>query len=227
MIVSVHQPNYLPYLGFFDKMAKSEKFVLYDSTQYEKNGFQNRNKIRTKDGWAWLTVPVSVSYGEMISKIKIVSGKWNKKHWASIEQNYSKAPFFDSYKDAIKGIYSRDWGIISDLNTSIIRAIAEILSIETEIIIGSEMKVHTKSTQALLDMCIKLGADTYISGAGGREYLDENLFSRHGIKVLYQEYKHPTYPQVYDGFYPFMCVLDIIFNIGAEKSLAKITGVVA
>jgi len=203
-------------------MANSDLFVLYDNTQYKTDDWQNRNKIRTKDGWMWLTVPIKHNFGDLIKDVKIDNSKnWQRKHWNSIQANYAKAPYFKKYKDEFEKIYTQKWVLLADFNTSLIKKAAEILGIKTKIVRASEnMSLTSKSQQALLDICKHFGAKIYISGADGKKYITSEFqkeFEKYGIKIIYQNYKHPKYKQVHPGFEPYMCILDLIFNLGPES----------
>lgn len=218
MIVTIHQPNYLPYLGFFEKVANSDILILYDNTQYKKLDFQNRNKIRTKEGWSWLTLPVSYKFGDLINEVKIADKKALKKHWKTLTTYYANAKYFKNYEDVFSEIFLKNWEKLSDLNIELIKKICEILEINTKIVIASEIiDLKTKSTQALLDMCKKFNADKYIAGKDGKTYMDVKLFEEANIQIIYQDYKHPEYKQVYKGFEPYMCILDLIFNHGPDS----------
>jgi hypothetical protein len=220
MIVTIHQPEYLPYLGFFQKVAQADVLIIYDNTQFKKNNYQNRNRIRTKEGWIWLTVPVSYNFGDLINQVKIDNKQdWAKNHWKSIQANYSRAPYFSQYKSVFEDIYGRKWDKLADLNIALIKKALEIFDIKTKVVIASELgELKSKSTEALIELCLKVGAAEYISGKGGTEYLDSALFEKAGIKLIFQDFHHPEYKQSFSGFEPYMCFLDLLFNYG-EKSL--------
>lgn len=221
VIATIHQPNYLPYLGFFDKMIDADILILYDNTQFKSEDFQNRNRIRvnTAQGWIWLTIPVTHQLGTLIKDVKIIDQHWRKTHWKSIETNYAKAPYFKEYRERFTKIYDTEWNKLSDFNIALIKEIKEILGIKTQIILASELipDMKSKSTQALIDLCIAVNADTYLSGTDGEHYLKLELFEKEKIKVLFQKYKHPEYKQVFNEFKPYMCILDLIFNHGPES----------
>jgi hypothetical protein len=214
MIVTIHQPNYLPYLGFFDKMQESDIFILYDNTQYKSEDFQNRNRIRTAKGWQWLTIPVTYTFGDQIKDVKIIDQHWRKTHWKSIEANYSRAPHFNDYKKLFKEIYDKEWTSLAEFNIAIITAITKAMGIRTKLVRASELipDMPSKSTDALIELCQKVGATKYISGADGEKYLDINKFKTVGIEVEFQHYKHPEYKQVFQGFEPYMSAIDLLFN---------------
>jgi hypothetical protein len=222
MIVSIHQPNHLPYLGFFDKMAHSDVFILYDSTQYKTDDWQNRNKIRTKEGWMWLTIPIKHNFGDVIKDVKIDNSKnWQKKHWNSIVANYAKAPYFKQYKPVFEEFYTKKWENLSEFNNALIIKISELLGLKTKIILASElMKLESKGPRALLDMCKKLGATVYLSGADGDKYITDEMkksFDKSGVKLEFQEYVHPEYKQTHPNFEKYMCILDLLFNHGSDS----------
>ena len=221
VICTIHQPNYLPYLGFFEKMDGKDVMILYDNTQFEKNGFQNRNKIRTKDGWIWLTVPVLQKADQLIRDVQIDNRTgWQRKHWMSIQSNYSKAPYFKDYEAPIRSIYEKfEWSKLSDLNMALIMTIKDLLGIKTKLISSSNIiyDLETKSTDALIELCKEVDATHYISGAGGEEYLEVDKFEKEGIKVIFQHYDHPEYKQTYAEFHPYMCILDLLFNHGPNS----------
>ena len=220
MIVSVHQPQYLPWLGYFNKILNSDAFVFLDNVQYKAREYQNRNRIRTKDGWMWLTVPI-LKNGEAYPKISDViidnSQEWRKRHWRAVCVNYSRAPFFERYSGFFENLYSRNWERLIELNIYIIESMNRFLGIEKPVYFESRLKVKTRKTERIHDICKVLGADTYLSGIGGRVYLDEGLFEAGGIKLEYQDFRHPEYDQLHEPFIPFMSIVDLLFNKGAES----------
>lgn len=217
MIISVHQPQYLPWLGYFHKMYHSDAFVFLDNVQYKKREYQNRNRIRTKNGDIWLTVPVlrdTEPYSN-ISGVRIDNSQtWQKKHWKAIYLNYARAPFFKKYSDYFEKVYKTGWDMLADLNMHITRYIAQSLGIDRPIYKESQFNITSKNTARIIDICRALKADTYLSGIGGREYLDEKLFDSSGIKLAYQDFRHPEYTQRYEPFIPYMSVIDLLFNCG-------------
>jgi len=224
MIVSVHQPQYLPWLGYFDKIKKSDCFVILDTVQYKHREFQNRNKIRTKDGWMWLTVPV-VTKGlrrQAITEVRIDnSDDWQKGHRRSLQSCYGAAPFFDEYAQFLEDVYgARRWETLAAFNLAVIRLLLAELGIGTPLCLESALGTTETATKRIIQICGKLGADTYLSGAGGREYLDEKLFAAQGIRLVYQGFSHPVYQQCFmkqeADFIPQLSVIDLIFNHGRK-----------
>lgn len=227
MIVCITQPTYLPWLGFFDKSAHSDIVIFYDTAQFVKRGktFHNRNKIRTPNGWMWLTIPVIAPLGMKIKDVRINNTlNWREKHWKSIAHSYRKAKFFDHYKLIFEEIYSKDWEYLCDFNLAIIRKIIGILGIRIDIMLASELgETNLSATDELLWYCKKVKATTYLSGAFGKNYLELDKFANENIKVEFQDYKHPEYKQLYRQFEPFMSVIDLIFNHG-PNSLSILVG---
>ena len=215
MKIAIHQPQYLPWLGYFDKMDRADVFVLLDDVQYKKNEWQNRNKIRNVRTSQWLTVPVLYRFGQKINEVRINNkDNWRGKHYKSIETNYSRAPHFGKYAAFFRHSFEREWEKLEDVNFHFIEYLKEALGIKTVLARSSSFSVKGRSTSKLVNLCKKLKADTYISGAGGREYLDAELFRKNGIKLEFQDYAHPAYKQVYDGFEPYMSVVDLLFCHG-------------
>lgn len=218
MKIAIHQPQYLPWLGYFDKMDMADCFVLLDDVQFKKNEWQNRNKIRTAEDWQWLTVPVMYKFGERINEVKIDNHRdWREKHLKSIELNYARAPYFGEYFPVLKDVLSEQWELLEGVNTFFIKRLKDILGIKTKLVMSSSLTAKSSGTSRLVEICSALGADTYISGAGGKDYLEEKFFEENGIKLEYQRYEHPKYAQVYEGFCPFMSVIDLLFCKGSES----------
>lgn len=217
MKVGIHQPEHFPWLGFFDKMDQCDVYVILDSVQFEKNYFQNRNKIRTGNGWEWITVPVFIK-GRSKQKINEVEidnkSDWQKTCWKKLWLNYQKALYWQKHKDFFEKIYQKNWQKLVDLNKTIIFYLAEGLGIQKRFILASDLNVTGKASILLLNICQKLEASVYLSGKSGRDYLDESLFSKAGIKIEYQDFKHPDYQQLYKPFLPNMSTVDLLFNEG-------------
>lgn len=224
MILSVHQPQYIPWVGYFDKIAKSDCFVFLDQVQYKEREFQNRNKIRTKLGELWLTVPV-VSKGlgrQKICDVKINNeSDWRNKHWRSLTSSYNKAPFFKGYCGFFESVYNANWDKLLSLNIHIIKYLLKELAIETPLRYESAIGTTKEATDRIIELCVKLKADTYLTGMGGKNYLEEEKFVKAGIKLVYQHFDHPEYYQQYmeqgKPFMPFMSVIDLLFNEGKKS----------
>ena len=233
MILSVHQPQYLPWLGYFDKIDKSDGFVFLDNVQYKHREFQNRNKIRVnlqtpggclKGEGIWLSVPV-VYKGHSrarIGQVLIDNGSdWQRKHWGSLKSAYSAAPFFKEHSAFFEEVYSRRWERLADLNIHIIKYILEYLKIDTPLYYESRIGTTQEATERIIELCKKLNADTYLSGSGAKVYLEEERFAQSGIKLEYQHFVHPQYRQQFvkqeGDFLPYMSIVDLLFNEGPES----------
>lgn len=215
MIVSIHQPAYLPWLGYMDKIRKADRFIYLDTVQFQKNSFQNRNKIRTKDGWAWLTVPVETKghlFDTPLHGITINNRlDWRRKHRAAIEMNYRRAPHFDRIFPIIAAFYDKPWEQLSALCWDMLQSLLEMTQIRTEIIRSSQLQpMQQTKSDLILELCRAVGATAYLSGSLGRDYLDLETFKTAGITVAFQDYQHPVYPQVYPGFESHMGLIDLL-----------------
>lgn len=216
MILTAHQPAFLPWLGYFDKLRRADTFIYLDSVQFEKNSFTNRNKIKTPQGELWLTVPVK-SKGHTTDSIRNLQidahANWKKKHLGAIHANYKKAKRFDALYPALEQLYSREHSLISDLCYDQVRFWMSQLGLERTLIKSSTLDIASSNSGLILDLCRRFSADTYISGAQGRSYLKEDDFKREGIGIVYQEYRHPEYAQLWGGaFIPRMSILDFLMN---------------
>lgn len=218
MIVAVHQPQYLPWLGYFDKIDRADAFVFLDDVQYKKNEWQNRNRIRTAQGWQWISVPVLNQFAQQIKDVRINNRvRWKKKHFHALLYNYAKSPYFEEHRPFFERTYNRGWEYLLDINTHVIEYLVSALGINTEIVIASNLNVRNHPTERLIDICKALGADTYLAGKGGYKYMDMEKFRQAGIKVLFQDFKHRAYSQLFGTFEPFMSVVDLLFNHGKES----------
>lgn len=222
MIYSVHQPSYLPWLGFFDKLDKSDVFVFLDDVQYKHREFQNRNKIRTKDGWIWLTVPVFEERGMKIRDIRIDPARsWAQDHLKSLKSWYAKAPYFDRHIVFFESLFGKKWERLVELNVAVIEYVLGVLGIKKKVFFEAGLAAGGAKTQRIINIGKKIGADVYLSGAGGRDYLDEGSFQRAGIALRYQDYAHPVYRQQFmkseKDFMPYLSVVDLLFNEGDES----------
>ncbi|HEY9746184.1 MAG TPA: WbqC family protein [Oculatellaceae cyanobacterium] len=215
MIVSVHQPAYLPWLGYFDKIIRSDVFVYLDTVQFEKNSFINRNRIKTVQGVAWLTVPVKIKghFDKTLQEIEIDNTQdWKKKHLRSIYFNYKKAPRFEVCYPKLEALYAKDYLLLSELCWEHLRFWLRELKINTTLVRASELPVSGKGSDLILSLCQHLGAKTYISGCLGRNYLQQKDFHDAGIAVEYQDYRCFPYPQLWGGFLSHLCIVDFWMN---------------
>jgi hypothetical protein len=217
VIVSIHQPAYLPWLGYFDKIQRSDLFIHLDTVQFEKNSFQNRNRVLSKQGPFWLTVPVLTKGQHFDVPVKDIGINnnihWQKKHLASIRMNYRKAQQYREVFHLIEPFYQREWEKLPELCGAMLRQFVKMLSIDSKIIDASDLPVvDGVKSDLVLNLCREVGATKYISGALGRDYLDMDSFAKAGIDVVFQDFSHPVYEQAYPGFSPGMGVIDLLMN---------------
>jgi hypothetical protein len=219
LIVAVHQPQYLPWVGYFDKMRRADVFCYLNDVQYKKNEWQNRNRIKTAQDWQWLTVPVRYRFPEKINEVQINNTtNWCKKHLQALITNYSRAPYFKAYISIFEDIFSKEWELISELNIHLIERLRETLQLqEKTTIISSEFNLREEPTDRLIDICKSLGADTYLAGQGAAGYMNVARFEENGLKVITQDVKHPVYPQLFKDFQSHLSIVDLLFNCGPES----------
>jgi hypothetical protein len=226
MMIGILQPGYLPWLGFFEQMHRSDIFVIYDDVQYDKHGWRNRNKIKTSKGVQWLTVPVLIKFDEhsLTHEVKINNEvNWRKKHLFPIRQNYSKTPYYHRYSYIFEEAYAKEWEYLIDIDMHFIIKLAEVIGIDTRKIIRSSiLGVDGNRIERLIKICKKFNADIFYEGASGKNYIDEAAFSVEGIRVIFQDYHHPIYYQLYGDFVPYLSIIDLLFNQG-DKSLSILT----
>jgi hypothetical protein len=220
LIVAGHQPNYLPWLGFFDKIRLCDIFIIEDIVQFENNGFTNRNRIKVTNGSKWLTVPIEhLGYPLAINEVRIANkaeGNWGQRHWLTLFHNYSKAPFWDKYCSFFKATYDKEWTYLLDLNMHLLQGIMDFLEIRTPLVLASSLKVDGKKSELICAQCKALGGNIQLSGAGAREYLDVERFKEEGIEVVFQEFHYPFYNQLFGEFVPNLSVVDYLFCVGNQ-----------
>ena len=219
-VVAIHQPEYLPWLGFFKKMMNVELFVFLDDVQFRKKGWQNRNRIRINDGTTLLSIPVHTHSYPKINEVTIDNEKnWSIRHKKSILYNYARAPYFDEIKDFIESIFEKKFQYLVDLNTEIIKFIMNELEIKSKIIFSSELEISKKGSDRVLDICKAVGADHYITGTFWAESnLRVEEFKKSNIDVEFQKFQHPIYKQIHGEFIPEMSIIDLLFNEGRKEA---------
>lgn len=214
--ITIHQPNYMPYLGFFDKVKKSDIFIILDNVQFIDSGFEHRNKIKTKDGMQWLTVPVRKNLGQPIKDVETANQKWQRKHWRSIELNYHKSPNWEKYYVFFEEYYRQEYKYLIDATMPVIEWFMDTFKLRRKIIMASELlpKTDLKSTELLVELVKRAKGTTYLSGKMGKDYLNESRFEEEDIKLEYQNFQHPSYVQQFGNFIPNLSALDYLFNAG-------------
>ena len=227
MIVAAHQPNFLPWLGFFDKMRRADLFVIVDHVQFERQGFQNRTRIKTGEGPRWITVPVQQRSRDERICDKLLDNRsggkfrWGRKLFLTIKYAYQGTPYFSEYAPMIQDLLDREWQTLFELNLRAIELCREALDIRTPILRSSELGLDGMKSEMVMDLCRKTGANVYLCGTGASAaYLDQQAFAEAGIRVEWQEFAHPRYLQLprVDVFVEKLSALDLLFNCGAQSA---------
>jgi hypothetical protein len=217
MIVAIQQPEHAPWMGFFNKMAQVDLYVLLDNVQYKKRYFENRNKIRTSQSSQWVTVPIVSKgrYHQWINQVEIDNAQdWQRKYVNSIISAYSKAPCFDCRQDDLLAILNRPWDMLVDLNIALIEYFASLCKIQTPIKKASDLNTgETRGSDLIFEICKQTEASVYVSGPDGRNYLNLEHFLEAGIKLVYHDFEHPEYSQLHRPFQSHMSLIDFIFNV--------------
>jgi hypothetical protein len=228
LLVAIHQPTFLPWLGYLDRMLRSDLFVILDHVQFERRNYQNRTLIRLEDEAKWLTVPVvQLSQKEKIIDKRVdnpedLSGTrwWGPNSFATLRYAYRKSKHFDDYAPRLKEIFHARWDKLLDLNMATLDFLREELQIRTPMMRSSTLAPEGQRSELLLDICQKVGASAFHGGMGGsREYLNKDAFDAAGMGVVWQRLTHPEYPQC--GAAPFikgLSALDVLFNCGPRAA---------
>ena len=216
------QPSYIPWRGYFHQIQKADLFVFYDDVQYDKHGWRNRNRIKTRQGAQWLTIPVH-SKGVVVESIAINEIEiaweqpWSERHLCAIQQNYSKAPYYKVYAPWLEEIFSRRPDRLADFTIPLTIDIARKLGIQhTRFLRSSELHANGEKTDRLVEIISRLGATHYISGPSASSYIEVDKFHDAGITLEYMEYNYPEYAQLYPPYNPLVTILDLLFMTGPE-----------
>ena len=223
MKIAISQPTYLPWLGYFDLIDQVDMFVFLDNVQFEKQSWQQRNRIKTPMGLQWLTVPVIFRgrFGQLIQDVEIRDTEFCKNHLRAIELNYRRAPFFDLYFPELKEHFNsvQSGSLLGDFTIRLIQWIVNTLNIQTQFMRSSTIKSEGSRSARLVNLCRSLGANSYLSPLGSMTYLmnDVALFEEASIEVKFQNYEHPVYKQLFQPFSAYATALDVLFNEGSRS----------
>ncbi len=217
------QPSYIPWIGYFEQILKSDIFVFYDDVQYTKNDWRNRNKIKTPQGTAWLSIPVQFKLGDKINEIKITSD-WKEKHLKTIRNFYKKSIYFDEVYPIFEKELNKKHSSLSDLDIDIIKSLSNYLGLKAKFYKSSELNIGGDKNNRLINICKHFDTTHYLSGKAAQSYLDIDLFDSNNITVEYQNFIHKPYTQLYGEFIPYLSILDLLFNCG-KASLKVIQNV--
>lgn len=222
MRVAVLQPSYLPWLGYFDQIASVDAFVFYDDVQFDRNGWRNRNRIRIKNaqGWAWLTIPVLVHGFPKITDVRIdTRTPWQHKHATTLKNAYARAAHRTNL-DALEPLFFSTSTSLAEVTIESVRILMHLLGIDTPLYRSSELGIEGDRNTRLLRICKHFGAQEYLSGSAAAAYLDVDAFARAGIRVLWQSYEHPVYPQVHEPFISHLSAIDALLSVGSDAARA-------
>jgi hypothetical protein len=213
----VLQPGYLPWLGYFDQMRRADIFVHLDDVQFDKHGWRNRNQVKGPKGASWLTVPVlhSGRFGQSVLDVEIDYRRdWQRKHVATLQQFYARAPFIKAVIPQLSPILEKRWDRLVDLDLAVIDWLALSLGISTPRFRSSQLGITGERSDRLLSLCRHFGATRYLSGSAARDYLDVDKFSKAGVRVLWHDYTHPAYRQQHGPFVAYLSTIDLLLNEG-------------
>ena len=215
--IAILQSNYIPWKGYFDLISKVDEFVIYDDVQFTKNDWRNRNKIKTPKGLEWITIPVGQNIKRKIKDV-VINSNWQKKHWKTLQMNYSKAIFFKEISEWLEPLYlKKEYTSLSEANVTFIKKICQYLAINTKITDSNNYTCVKGQTENLVNICIQSGAEEYITGPSAKGYIDENLFNKNNIKLNWMSYNnYQIYNQLWGDFVHNVSIVDLLFNMGVE-----------
>ncbi|ACB62659.1 WbqC-like family protein [Burkholderia ambifaria MC40-6] len=226
--VAIVQSNYIPWKGYFDLIAATDEFILYDDAQYTRRDWRNRNQIKTPQGVQWLTVPVRVKgrYHQSIRETEIDGTEWAEQHWMRLRQNYARAPHFARYAPELEALYLHGrHDTLSALNLAMLTWVNRQLGIATRMSSSSDYTLEGDRTDKLLNLCLQAGATEYLSGPAARDYLDESRFAAAQVAVRWFDYPaYPPYAQLWGEFVHGVTVLDVLFHCGPDARRHVVTG---
>jgi hypothetical protein len=217
--VVIHQPDFMPYLGFFHRLLNADLFVILDDVQFLRRGWHHRDKIKTSQGDSWITLGIQKSPQDTkISDILLSGENWREKHLNLLRQNYNKSQYFTEIHPYIEKLYSTQYEKMMDFNLASIRMLMNLFDIKIDIEYSSQYNIKTKANELLVDILKEVNATHYLSGIGAKDYFKQEPFDDANIEVIWQEFKHPVYPQINGEFIPFLSSIDLLFNCGIERS---------
>lgn len=228
MTVVIHQPDFIPYLGFFQRFLSADLYVVLDHVQfvYGSRAWTHRDKIKTPKGAQWLTVSVkkpprdtSINQVELSDEVD-----WRTNHIRLLEANYRSSPFFEQTMPSLRTLYAEPVKMLVDFNLRSIRMLMSLLDVETPMVLSSTLAPQGTKNDLLVDLLKKVGAEKYLAGVGSKDYMDESLFGAAGIEVLWQDFQHPVYPQQFGEFQPYLSAIDMLFNCGIDRSRQLLRG---
>jgi len=221
-VVVVHQPDFMPYLGFFDRLIKADIYVVFDNVQYVRSsrGWTSRDKIKVRNGEKWISVSTQKAPRDTAINQVLLSkdNRWREDNLNLIRENYKNSSFYSEIMPHILELYAFNCERMMDFNLESIKMLMKLFDIHVDIVMASDLNPEGKSNTLIIDIMKKLGCTRYLSGIGAKDYYVPELYEEAGIEVIWQEFKHPVYKQQYDGFIPYLSSIDMLFNCGIEES---------
>lgn len=222
IVVAIHQPDYIPYIGYFYKISKSSIFVFLDDAQFSNDNMHHWNRIKTPQGQFNLKIPVKHHFGDLINQVKFRDEmKWRKKHLKTLEMNYMRSKYYNSIFPDFEKLINAKYENLAEMNIAINRYICKGFGFETEFMLASNLDIHSSREKKVIDICKKLNAETYLSGNGAKAYQKESNFNASGISLEYTKYKSFEYKQNWKEFLPNLSILDFIFNYGFDWAMIE------
>lgn len=223
MRVGILQTNYLPWLGYFHLMNSVDVFVHYDTVQYDKHGWRNRNRIKNREGdFQWLSVPVLTKGlgAPILKEVKIDNTqKWQKQHLGSIRQFYGKSKHFEEFFPVVEKELGKQRVFLNDLNLELINLFSNLLGISTQVVMASDIKTEeTEKNSKVIEITKKVGGTSYLSGQAAKDYIQPQMFTDAEVELQWHEFPHPEYPQLHGEFLSHLSILDALFNIGSQET---------
>jgi hypothetical protein len=218
--VVIHQPDFLPYLGFFHRLLKCDFFVILDHVQFNKRGWHHRDKIKGPQGETWVSIPIkNINKKQKINEAAIdYSTDWRKKHLNKLRSYYGKAKYFDELFFELEEIYKVEYKLMADFNIELLKFLMRAFDVKINFSLSSVLNIETMKDYMNIDIVKKVGGTRYLSGIGAKAYTDPDLFRKEGIELVWQDFKHPVYPQLHNDFIPYLSSIDLLFNCGVSKS---------
>ncbi len=227
-VVVIHQPDFIPYLGFFDRLLKADVYVVFDNVQYVRSsrGWTSRDKIKTRNGEKWISVSTQKAPRDTaINQILLAEDEqWKKDNLNLITENYKRCGYYDEIMPYIEKLYQFQGKRMMDFNLESIKMLMKLFDIEIETVIASDLDPVGKSNELIIDVMKRLDCYKYLSGVGARDYYIPELYEEAGIEVIWQDFKHPVYPQQFGEFIPYLSSIDLLFNCGIEQSRKILRG---
>jgi hypothetical protein len=218
--VAICQSNYIPWKGYFDLIRSVDEFILFDTAQYTRNDWRNRNRIKTRTGAAWISIPIKNHFKQTVLEAEVTDPSWNKRHWKTLIQHYARSRYFEMYRSQFEELYmGSEEKQLSRLNHRFLVAICQLLEIKTRFTWSSDYPEVEGKTERLVHWCKLLNANEYVSGPAAKAYIDEDRFSDAGIQLRYMDYSgYPEYNQLYPPFQHAVSIVDLIFNEGPNAT---------